>query len=137
MQSAASSLAVIIARPPSAQRSLSSAQARPTPPATALNKIAPAASEPSVVPAVLIVDHNSLPAVPCGDHIVSTAPFKPTLTVCPSTTLMSMEPADESKLIAADALMSTPPAVAVRPIAAAPVPASFTTVIVCEVPASA
>ena len=110
IQSAASSLAVITALPPSAHRSFPSAQASPMPPATALRRIEPAASLPSVVPAVLITEYSSLPAVPCGAMICSTPPFRPILTVCPSTTLMSIEPADESKLIAPAASISIPPA---------------------------
>ena len=100
MQSAASSFAVTTARPPSAQRSLPSAHARPIPPATALKRIEPAASEPSVVPAVLITEYNSFPAVLDGAMIVSTAPFLPNLRVWPSAKAapIAIEPASETML---------------------------------------
>ena len=51
------------------------------------------------------------------------------------TTSGSVEFAEAN--VAVSALKVMPPAVAVRPIAAASVPASFTIVIVCDVPASA
>ena len=58
--SSAAALAVIVARPPSAQRSLASFQAKPIPPAVASKSIAPAPSEPVVLPWVLVITIVSL-----------------------------------------------------------------------------
>jgi hypothetical protein len=126
--SIATSAALPISIPPAPSNANTVPAPISIPPAVAVTAIASVA-----VPAVLVVDHFSLPAVPCGVHIVSTAPFKPTLTVCPSTTLISIDPADESRLIApvvstsrSPAFISTFPPVVVISISLPPPPAIVT-----------
>ena len=101
--SAASSLAVITALPPSAHKSLASFHFNPRPPAVEVTLIAPAPSEPSVVPAVFKISIVWLvPAVACN---------------------LIAEP------ILPSADTNTPPADASRLIASAPVPCVFVNVI--------
>ena len=73
--------------------SLAAAALTSTPPAVEVNAIAL-----SAVPEVLVRENVSFAGVPCGEIIISTAPFLPSLSVCPSAKVeaIEIEPADDS-----------------------------------------
>ena len=74
-------------------KSFSSATVALIPPAVAVSAIAPLS-----VPEVLVRENVSFAAVPCGEIIISTAPFLPSLSVCPSAKVeaIEIEPDDDS-----------------------------------------
>ena len=119
--SAPSSLAVITALPPSAHKSLASFHFNPIPPAVDVTLIAPAPSDPSVVPSSFtIVIVCEVPASAC--NLIASA--------ASSLAVITALPPSAHKSLASFHFNPIPPAVEVTLIAPAPyapsvVPAVF------------